>query len=298
MAKKILLCELNVSEGRDGAKIKIITDALTSTPNITIMDIDSDADHNRSVFTWIGEPEDVLSGAMNITQKTIEEIDMTDHHGSHPRQGAVDVVPFVPVRNVEQEEALEIARRYGKFLGGLGVPVYYYEEAATRPSRQNLVDIRKGQYEALPEKMKSEDWRPDEGPFAFVPRSGVTVTGVRFPLVAYNVNLRTDDIEVAKAIAKRMRFSTGGLRYCRAIGLALEDKGMVQVSMNLTNFEKTPIPIVYDMIKALADSYGVGIAEAELVGPVPLAALEEVIRHSLRVRNFNMEQIIETHLLG
>ena len=298
MAKKILLCELNVSEGRDEAKIKRITDALTSTPNITIMDIDSDADHNRSVFTWIGETEDVLSGAMNITKKAIDEIDMTDHHGSHPRQGAVDVVPFVPVRNVEQEEALEIARRYGKFLGGLGVPVYYYEEAATKPSRQNLVDIRKGQYESLPEKMKSEDWHPDEGPFAFVPKSGVTVTGVRFPLVAYNVNLRTTDLEVAKAIAKRMRFSTGGLRYCRAIGLALEDKGMVQVSMNLTNFEKTPIPIVYDMIKALADSYGVGIAEAELVGPVPLAALEEVIRHSLRVRNFNMEQIIETHLLG
>ncbi len=298
MAKKILLCELNVSEGRDEAKIKRITDALTSTPNLTIMDIDSDADHNRSVFTWIGETEDVLSGAMNITKKAIDEIDMTDHHGSHPRQGAVDVVPFVPVRNVEQEEALEIARRYGKFLGGLGVPVYYYEEAATKPSRQNLVDIRKGQYESLPEKMKSEDWHPDEGPFAFVPKSGVTVTGVRFPLVAYNVNLRTTDLEVAKAIAKRMRFSTGGLRYCRAIGLALEDKGMVQVSMNLTNFEKTPIPIVYDMIKALADSYGVGIAEAELVGPVPLAALEEVIRHSLRVRNFNMEQIIETHLLG
>lgn len=298
MAKKILLCELNVSEGRDEAKIKRITDVLTSTPDITIMDIDSDADHNRSVFTWIGEPENVLSGAMNITKKAIEEIDMTQHHGSHPRQGAVDVVPFVPVRNVEQEEALEIAHHYGKFLGDLGVPVYYYEEAATKPSRQNLVDIRKGQYEALPEKMKSEEWRPDEGPFAFVPKSGATVTGVRFPLVAYNVNLRTDDIEIAKAIAKRMRFSSGGLRYCRAIGLALEDKGMIQVSMNLTNFEKTPIPIVYDMIKALADSYGVGIAEAELVGPVPLAALEEVIRHSLRVRNFNMEQIIETHLLG
>ena len=178
------------------------------------------------------------------------------------------------------------------------MPVFYYEDAATKPSRQNLVDIRKGQYEALPEKMQNEEWRPDEGPFAFVPKSGATVTGVRFPLVAYNVNLRTDDIEIAKAIAKRMRFSTGGLRYCRAIGLALEDKGMVQVSMNLTNFEKTPIPVVYDLIKSLADSYGVGIAEAELVGPLPLAALEEVIRHSLRVRNFNMEQIIETHLLG
>ena len=235
---------------------------------------------------------------MNITAQAVEEIDMAMHHGSHPRQGAVDVVPFVPVRNVEKEEALDIARRYGKFLGGLGVPVYYYEDAATKPSRQNLVDIRKGQYEALPEKMQNEEWRPDEGPFAFVPKSGVTVTGVRFPLVAYNVNLRTDDLEIAKAIAKRMRFSSGGLRFCRAIGLALEERGMVQVSMNLTNFEKTPIPVVYDLIKSLADSYGVGIADAELVGPLPLAALEEVIRHCLRVRRFEMEQIIETHLLG
>ncbi len=298
MSKKILLCELNVSEGRDEAKIKRITESLTATPNITIMDIDSDADHNRSVYTWIGEPEDVLAGAMNITAQAVEEIDMAMHHGSHPRQGAVDVVPFVPVRNVEKEEALDIALRYGKFLGGLGVPVYYYEDAATKPSRQNLVDIRKGQYEALPEKMQNEEWRPDEGPFAFVPKSGVTVTGVRFPLVAYNVNLRTDDLEIAKAIAKRMRFSSGGLRFCRAIGLALEERGMVQVSMNLTNFEKTPIPVVYDLIKSLADSYGVGIADAELVGPLPLAALEEVIRHCLRVRRFEMEQIIETHLLG
>lgn len=295
---KILLCELNVSDGRDIAKIERITNTLKSSPDITIMDIDSDADHNRSVYTWIGEPEAVLAGAMNITKAAVAEIDMSTHHGSHPRQGAVDVVPFVPVRNVDKEEALEIAHRYGKFLGGLGVPVFYYEEAATKPSRQNLVDIRKGQYEALPEKMQNEEWRPDEGPFAFVPKSGATVTGVRFPLVAYNVNLRTDDIEIAKAIAKRMRFSTGGLRYCRAIGLSLEERGMVQVSMNLTNFEKTPIPVVYDLIKSLADSYGVGIAEAELVGPLPLAALEEVIRHSLRVRNFNMEQIIETHLLG
>jgi len=295
--KKILLCELNVSEGTDALKIEKITDSLKSVPGITIMDIDSDQDHNRSVFTWIGEPEDVLAAAISITKTAIKEIDMAGHHGSHPRMGAVDVVPFVPVRNVEKEEALEIAHRYGKFLGGLGVPVYYYEDAATKPSRQNLVDIRKGQYEALPEKMKNEEWRPDEGPFAFVPKSGATVTGVRFPLVAYNVNLCTTDIEIAKAIAKRMRFSTGGLRYCRAIGLALEDKGMVQVSMNLTNFEKTPIPVVYELIKSLADSYGVGIAEAELVGPVPLAAVEEVIRHSLRVRNFKIEQIIETHLL-
>lgn len=295
--KKILLCELNISEGTNKLKIERITKALTQTPNLTIMDIDSDADHNRTVYTWIGNPEDVLNGAINVTREAIKEIDMTQHHGSHPRQGAVDVVPFVPVRNVNKEEALEIAHKYGQFLGELGVPVFYYEESATIPSRQNLVDIRKGQYEALPEKMKKDEWRPDEGPFMFNEKSGATVTGVRFPLVAYNVNLRTEDLNIAQEIAKRMRYSSGGLRYCRAIGLMLEDKKMVQVSMNLTNFEKTPIPIVYEMIKSLADSYGVGIAEAELVGPIPLAALEDVVRHLLRVRNFNMGQIIETHLL-
>lgn len=296
--KQILLCELNISEGTDMAKIEAVTTALKETSGITIMDIDSDKDHNRTVYTWIGEPEDVLKAAMNITAKAVELIDMTTHKGSHPRMGAVDVVPFVPVRNVEQEEALDIAKRYGAWLGNLGVPVYYYEEAATRPERTNLVKIRKGQYEALEEKMKDEAWRPDEGPFEFVPKSGATVTGVRFPLVAYNVNLRTMDLGIAKEIAKRMRFSSGGLHFVRAIGLPLEEKGMVQVSMNLTNYEKTPIPVVYNLIKSLADSYGVGIAEAELVGPVPLAALQDVVRMCLRVHHFDIGQVIETNLLG
>ncbi len=294
---KILLCELNVSEGTDQAKIEAITGALKGSPDIIIMDVDSDKDHNRSVYTWIGKPQAVLQAAKNITAKAVELIDMTNHQGSHPRMGAVDVVPFVPVRNVENEEALEIAHNYGAWLGSLGVPVYYYEDAATKPERQNLVAIRKGQYEALEEKMKDEFWRPDEGPFAFVPKSGATVTGVRFPLVAYNVNLRTDDLDIAKNIAKQMRFSGGGLRFVRAIGLPLEDKGMVQVSMNLTNYEKTPIPVVYTLIKGLAEQYGVSIAEAELVGPVPLAALEDMVRMCLQVHHFNMGQIIETNLL-
>ena len=296
--KKILLCELNMSEGTDAVAIEKVTAALRGTPGVTVMDVDSDKDHNRTVYTWIGEPEDVLAGAQNLTEKALEIIDMSRHQGSHPRMGAVDVVPFVPVRGVEKEEALEIARRYGAFLGSKGVPVYYYEEAATKPSRQNLVDLRKGQYEALEEKMKDEAWRPDEGPFAFVPRWGATVTGVRFPLVAYNVNLRTTDVSVAQAIAKRMRFSTGGLRFVRAIGLPLEEKGMVQVSMNLTNYEKTPIPVVYDLVRSLAATYGVSVAEAELVGPVPLAALEDVVRHCLQVHRFQVSQVIETHLLG
>jgi glutamate formiminotransferase len=212
--------------------------------------------------------------------------------------GAVDVVPFVPVRNVEKEEALEIACRYGSWLGSLGVPVYYYEDAATRPERENLVKIRKGQYEALPEKMKDDEWQPDEGPFEFVPKSGATVTGVRFPLVAFNVNLRTNEIDIAKEIARQMRFSSGGLRYVRAIGLPLEEKGMVQVSMNLTNFEKTSIPVVYNLIKSLAENYGVSIAETELVGPVPLAALEDVVRSCLQVHHFEMDQVIETNLFS
>ncbi|MDR1472379.1 MAG: glutamate formimidoyltransferase [Synergistaceae bacterium] len=296
--KKILLCELNVSEGADEDKIGRITAALSGTPNIAVIEVNSDKDHNRSVFSWIGEPEDVLAGAKNAAGRAVELIDMSLHHGSHPRMGAVDVAPFVPIRGVGKDEAIEVSRAFGKFLGGLGVPVYYYEDAATRPERQNLVDIRKGQYEALPEKMKDAAWVPDEGPFQFVPKCGATVTGVRFPLIAYNVNLRTNDLSVGKEIAKRMRHSSGGLRCCRAIALMLEERGMVQVSMNLTNFEKTPIPVVFDLVKSLADSYGVGIADAELVGPLPLAAVEEVVRHCLRVRNFTIEQIVETHLLG
>jgi glutamate formiminotransferase len=292
-----MLCELNVSEGKDVCKIKSITDALSAAEGIKIIEVNSDADHNRSVFSWIGEPNQVLSGAMKASKAAVELIDMSVHHGSHPRMGAVDVAPFVPIRGVGIEEALEIARSFGKFLGGLGVPVYYYEDAATCPERHNLVDIRKGQYEALPEKMKDERWRPDEGPFAFVPKSGATVTGVRFPLIAFNINLRTDDLNVGKEIAGQVRYSSGGLRYCRAIALPLEEKNMVQVSMNLINFEKTSIPLAFETVKTLAHSYGVGIAESELVGPIPLAAVQEVVRHCLRVRNFTVEQILESHLL-
>ena len=295
--KKILLCELNMSEGRNERIIQAVTDALAGTSGIKIVDLDSDKDHNRTVYTYIGEPENVLQATKNITDKALELIDMTKHQGSHPRMGAIDVVPFVPVRNVEKEEALDIAKRYGQYLGGKGIPVYYYEEAATSPERRNLVTIRKGQYEALEEKMKHREWEPDEGPFVFIPKSGATVTGVRFPLVAYNVNLRTDDVSIAQAIAKKVRFSSGGLRYVRAIGLPLEEKGMVQVSMNLTNYVKTPIPLVYDLVRTLATTYGVQIAEAELVGPVPLEALQEVVRHCLQVHAFNVEQIIETNLL-
>lgn len=294
---KVLLAEVNISEGRDARIIDRVTKALKDGAEITVIDCNSDKDHNRTVYTYIGSPQAILQATKNLTETAIALIDMRNHSGSHPRMGAVDVVPFVPVRNVSKDEALEIARAYGRYLGGLGVPVFYYEDAATRPERSLLVDIRKGQYEALPEKMQDEAWRPDEGPFVFVPKSGATVTGVRFPLVAFNVNLRTNDLSIGQKIAGKMRFSGGGLRYVRAIALPLEEKGMVQVSMNLTNYQKTPIAMVYDLVKSLAASNGVLIGEAELVGPVPLQALEDVVRHCLQVYGFTTEQIIETNLL-
>lgn len=295
--RKVLLCEINVSEGTDTAKIAAITKALEAVEGVVIMDINSNSDHNRSVYTFMGDPERVLEGAKRLSDAALEQIDMSVHKGSHPRMGAVDVVPFVPIRNVSPEEALDIARAYGKYMGGKGVTVYYYEDAATKPERKVLVNIRKGQYEALEEKMKDPAWTPDEGPFRFCPKCGATVTGVRFSLVAFNVNLRTDDLEIGKAIAKAVRFSSGGFHSVRAIALPLEERRQVQVSMNLVNYKLTPIPLVFETVKMLAESYGVTVGNAELVGPVPLDALHDVVAHYLRVRDFNMEQIIETKLI-
>ena len=295
--KKIILCEVNVSEGRDLDVVEQIVDQVRTVDGVRILDYSSDADHHRSVVTYLGEPEPVLDATKRLAARAIELIDMRTHHGSHPRMGAVDVVPFVPVRGIETGEAVELARAFGRYFGELGVPVYFYEEAATRPERKSLPAIRKGQYEALPGKLAQEEWSPDEGPAAFNPRTGATVTGVRFPLVAFNVNLRTTDLEIANRIARAVRHINGGFRYVRAMGLALEDQEMVQVSMNLVNYEKTPIPRVLETIRFEAARHGVSVVGTELIGPVPLNALEEILKHYLQCHNFSMEQIIETALL-
>jgi glutamate formiminotransferase len=295
--KKVLLCEPNISEGIDLGLVEEVLDQIRQFAEIKILDISSDADHNRSVFTYLGEPQAVLQATQSMARKALERIDMRAHHGSHPRMGAVDVVPFIPVRGMDIAEAVEISRQFGRFAGGLGVPVYYYEDAATRPERQKLPDIRKGQYEALPAKMQDPAWAPDEGPAVFNPKAGALVTGVRFPLVAFNVNLRTTDVSIAERIAKAVRFINGGFRYVRAMGLSLEDKGMVQVSMNLVNYAATPIPRVLETVRAEANRYGVSVAGAELVGPVPMGALEEVLKYYLQAHDFKMEQIIENALL-
>lgn len=288
---KVLMAEVNISEGTDRELVEAVKAALMSDEAIELIDLNSDSDHNRTVFTYKGEPGAVLEGTKRLAAKAIELIDMTKHRGSHPRMGAVDVVPFIPVKDVEISEAIAVAKEFGAFLGSIGVPVYYYEDAATSEERKSLVKIRKGEYEGLCEKMKDPAWIPDEGPKEFVPKSGATVTGVRFPLVAFNVNLQTTDLEIGKKIVKAVRGATGGYQNVRAIALTLEEKNVVQVSMNLVNYVKTPIHRVFETIKSEARSYGVGVASAELVGPVPLYALEDVLKFYLQVHDFSMEQI-------
>ena len=270
---KILECVPNISEGTNLDVVEQIVDQLRQVEGVKILNYSSDADHNRSVLTYLGQPEAVLAATQKMALKALELIDMSQQQGSHPRMGAIDVVPFIPIRGVETEEAIDVARQFGRFLGEHGVPVYYYEDAATRPERVNLANVRQGQYEALPEKLKNPEWVPDEGPAEFNPRAGATATGVRFPLVAFNVNLHTTDVEVARRIGQAVRHISGGFRYVKAMGLALEEQNMVQVSMNLTNYTKTPIPRVLETIRMEAARHGVAVAGTEIVGAIPLGAL-------------------------
>ena len=290
---KVLMAEVNISEGTQQSIIQQVKEALLAGAPLELIDLDSSADHNRTVFTYKGEPTAVLEGTKRLAAKAVELIDMTKHHGGHPRMGAIDVVPFIPVKDVTLEEALDICHAFAAYLGGeLGVPVYYYEEAATREERKTLPKIRKGEYEALEEKFKDlATWAPDEGPQTFNAKSGATVTGVRFPLIAFNVNLKTDNIDIAKEIVKAVRGATGGYQHVRAIALPLEDRDIIQISMNLTNYEKTPIHRVFETIKSEALARGILVEDTELVGPVPVYALEDVLKHYLQAWTFNMDQI-------
>lgn len=290
--KKVLMAEVNVSEGTDLNLVEQMKEAMLSVEGIEVVAVEPDANHNRTVFTYKGEPSNVLESTKRLAAKAIELIDMTKHQGSHPRMGAVDVVPFIPVRDVEKEEAVEIAKEFGAYLGSIGVPVYLYEEAQEQEHRKSLPKIRKGQYEGLEEKMQDPQWVPDLGPKDFNAKSGATVTGVRFPLVAFNINLDTQDLQIGKELVKTVREATGGFKYVRAIALELEDKKQVQVSCNLINFEKTPIHRVYETIKSEAQRYNVNIVDTELVGPVPVYAIREVLDFYLKMsKEFSVDQI-------
>ncbi len=296
--KKIMECVPNFSEGRDQEKIDRIVRPLEEAEDIMVLDTAPDEDHNRLVVTMIGTPKALKEGMLEAMEEAIEVIDMEEHSGGHPRMGAVDVVPFTPVRNVKMEECVQTANELAsRAAEKFDLPIYLYEEAAKSPERENLAHIRKGEYEGFKEKIKEPEWEPDYGPRKLHESAGATVIGARMPLVAFNVNLDTEDVEIAKEIARRVRHSSGGLRYCKAIGLELEEKGMVQVSMNMTDYTKTGLYQSFEMIKFEAERYGVDIAGSELIGLLPSQALFDVAEYYLGLDDFSPDQIMENRLL-
>ncbi len=295
LPERLVECVPNFSEGRRQEVIDQIVQEIANVPQVWILDVESDKDHNRSVVTCVGEPEAALEAMFRAIARAAELINLEEHRGEHPRIGATDVVPFVPLRGVTMEEAVELARRLGKRVGEeLGIPVYLYEAAATRPDRENLANIRRGEYEGLKEAIKSDPDRvPDFGPRELGP-AGATVIGAREFLIAFNVYLNTDDVKVAKRIARAVRHSSGGLRYVKALGMLVG--GQAQVSMNLTNFKKTPIYRVVELIRREAARYGCTITHTELVGLTPLKAMLDVAQWYLQLDGFSESQVLERRL--
>lgn len=294
-----LMCVPNISEGTDLKVVEKVVDTVRNAPGVMLLDASSDADHNRSVIAYIGAPEAVVAATQNLVSTAVDLIDMARHKGSHPRQGAVDVVPFIPVRGLTEEESVALARDFGQWIGReIKVPVYFYEDAATSPDRVSLPRVRKGQYEALEEKLRDPFYAPDEGPCEFVPKTGSIQVCSRFPLVALNINLASTDLDMAMRIAKSVRHINGGFRHVRGIGLALEEEGQVQVSMNLVHYEKTPIPMVFEAVKREAARWGVNVVKSELVGPVPMGAMAQVMTYYLQAHDFSMAQVLENALIG
>ena len=294
----IIECIPNISEGRRPDVVKAIADAVASSaPGVRLLNVSSDAAHHRSVITLVGDAAGLKQAVLTLFDRTLAEVDLTRHQGEHPRLGAVDVVPFVPIQGVTMADCVALAREVGAEVAArFRVPVYLYEEAATTPARRNLEDVRRGEFEGLAAKMAASEWAPDYGPSAPHPTAGATVIGARMPLIAYNINLATDRVDVAKKIAAAVRHSSGGLRFVKAMGVLLDDRHIAQVSMNLTNFEKTPIPRVFEFVKREAARYGVMVLESEVVGLVPQAALVAAAEYFLQLDGFNAEQVLENAL--
>ncbi|HAS91651.1 MAG TPA: glutamate formimidoyltransferase [Sedimentibacter sp.] len=294
---RIIECVPNFSEGRNTEKIEKILDVFRGKKGVKLLDYSSDENHNRTVVTVVGEPEEIKKVMVEAIAKAVELIDLNYHQGQHPRMGAVDVVPFIPVRNVTVEEADKLAKDVAKEAADkYNLPFFLYEKSASAPHRENLANVRKGQFEGMKEKMKDELWKPDFGPDTIHPTAGVTAIGARMPLIAFNVNLSTPDIEVANRIAKQVRHISGGFRYVKAIGVEIHDRGLVQVSMNLTDYTKTSIYRVFETIKMEAARYGVNVVGSEIVGLIPMQALVDTAEYYLRLENFKYDQVLETRL--
>lgn len=295
---RIMECVPNFSEGRDKEKVEQIADAFRGREGVKLLDYSSDADHNRSVITVIGEPEALKAAVIDAIGRAVKLIDLTQHSGQHPRMGAVDVVPFIPIRNVTMEAAVALSKEVAEAVGNqFQLPVFLYEKSATATHRENLATVRKGEFEGLHEKMLLPEWVPDFGPYAPHPTAGAVAIGARMPLVAYNVNLGTADLEIATAIAKKLRFVGGGLRYCKAMGVTLEERGITQVSMNLTDYTKTAIYRAHELVRIEAQRYGVPVVGAEVIGLVPMEALVDAAAYYLGLENFSMSQVLEAKLM-
>ena len=288
----------NFSEGRDLEKVEKIVDSFRGKAGVKLLDYTSDPDHNRSVVTVIGEPEPLRDALIEAIGKAVELIDLTKHEGQHPRMGCVDVVPFVPVKGVTVEEADALAKETAKIASEkFGLPFFLYEHSASAPHRENLAAVRKGQFEGMAEKMlDTEKWTPDFGPATIHPTGGVTAIGARMPLVAFNINLDTADLEIANQIARKIRFMNGGFRFVKAMGVMLEDRNQAQVSMNLTDYTKTAVYRVFETVKMEARRYGVNVVGSEVIGLTPMAALVDCAEYYLQIENFNIDQVLETRL--
>jgi glutamate formiminotransferase / formiminotetrahydrofolate cyclodeaminase len=296
--KRLIECVPNFSEGRDAVKVEAIVSAMSAVTGVYVLDREMDADHNRCVITLAGEPDAVAEAALRGVGKALELIDLNHHTGAHPRVGATDVVPFIPIEGVTVEDCVALARRTGQEIWTrYRIPVFFYEAAATRPDRVNLENIRRGQFEGLREEMKrNHDRQPDVGEPKLHPTAGVTVVGARKFLIAYNVNLNTPDVGIANKIAKAIRFSSGGLRYVKSMGVDLKARNLAQVSINLTDFEQTPMHRVYEMVKREAARYGVMPVGSEIVGLIPKKAIEMAADFFLQLESFSPSQVFENKL--
>ncbi|MEG1528273.1 MAG: glutamate formimidoyltransferase [Clostridia bacterium] len=294
---KIIECVPNFSEGRQKENIDRIIECFRCLEGVKLLDYSSDADHNRTVVTVIGEPQQLAEAIIKAVGVAKDVIDLTKHSGQHPRMGATDVIPFIPIKNVSQQEAKDLSLYVAEQINKLyGIPIFLYEKSATSPDRENLANIRKGQFEGMTEKMKLPQWAPDFGERKPHPTAGVTAVGMRMPLVAYNINLDTDNLEIATKIAKKVRFIGGGLRYVKAMGVAIADRHITQVSMNLTDYTQTPIYMATEMVKVEAKRYGVNVIGSEVIGLVPMQALIDCAEYYLQIEEFKPSQVLESNL--
>ena len=290
-------CVPNFSEGRDLQKIDKIVAPFRSKQGVKLLDYSNDEDHNRLVVTVVGEPEPLRDAVLEAIGVAVELIDLNHHQGQHPRMGAVDVVPFIPIRNVTMEEAVALSKEVGEEVAKrYNLPVFLYVKSASAPHRENLAAVRKGEFEGMAEKIKQPEWHPDFGSAERHPTAGTVAIGARMPLVAYNINLNTPSLEIAHDIAKKIRFIGGGLRYCKAMGVELKDRGITQVSINMTDYTRTALYRAFELVRVEARRYGVSIVGSEIIGLVPMEALIDTASYYLGLENFSMEQVLEARM--